>query len=310
MLLSGKYGSGKSVLSLAVAKTLIERGEPVIYVDADMPLRVVDERLEKSGLKSKLGTDFFYLHRSKCNMKIGDEKWCQFLASMKGKRHHVIILVNLKDLMPAKMNLNLDADSMFIMNELKTLRDFGHTVQLPHHWGRDGGLENPFKNSASIGDAVDVGYTIQKYEDGARFVLHRFKDRFPVKTSLAFEVSDNFELVEVLTPEFEKMIDDMKLIHETMRKLQSEGVEVHQDNLIERLRGILSKNRIITLLPMGENKIWDVSRGNRKTLVYKPRSLKLQKSDPNYRRVFGILENCELEEGRDEPFEESLPEFL
>jgi len=310
ILLSGKYGAGKSVLSLSVAKRLLERGESVVYIDADMPLQVVDERLDKSGLKSRLGTDFFYPHRSKFNMKIGDKVWHQFLWSMKGKRHHVIILDNLKDLMPAKMNINLDSDIMFVMNEVKTLRDFGHTVLLLHHWGKDGSVENPFKNNASIGDSIDVGYTIQKDEDGAKFILHCFKDRFPVKTYLAFEVSDDFELVEVATPEFEKMIDDIKLIHETMLRLQSEGVEIHQNNVIEKLKGILSKNRSIDLLRRGENKTWDVIKGNRKTLIYTPRSLKIQNSEYIYRRIFGIMENGELEEGRDEPFEESLPEFL
>lgn len=265
-LLAGRWGSGKSILSLSFGKKSLSNGCPVIYIDADMPLQVVNERLEKSDLKPRLNIDLFYLHRSKCPIKISNKIWHQFLASMKSKKHHLVVLNNLKDLIMPGVNINVDSDVMTVMDEVKKLRDYGHTVLLLHHWGREGSVDNPFKNNYSIGDAVDVGYSIQN-EDGV-FVLPCFKDRIPVSTSLAFEVLDNFELVQVETPEKKQFINDRKHILETMQKLEAQKVEINQKNIIEDLKGIISKDKIRALLRQEVGKSWSVSQGNKRTLVY------------------------------------------
>jgi hypothetical protein len=172
----------------------------------------------------------------------------------------------LKDLTPSGVNINLDSDIMPMMDEVKTLRDYGHTVLLLHHWGRDGSSDNPFKNSTSIGDAVDVGFSIQN-ENGT-FVLRCFKDRIPVRLSLAFELTDDFGLVEAETPERQQRLCDLKLAYKTIEELVEEKEDVCQKDIVERLKGSISKQRIKELLREGEGRLWNVRQGDRKTLVY------------------------------------------
>ncbi|MCI0454060.1 MAG: AAA family ATPase [Candidatus Dadabacteria bacterium] len=97
-----------------------------------------------------------------------------------------------------------------------------------------------------------------------------------------------------LTPEEKEMM----LIHEAMVELEGKGERINQKILILQLKGILGKDRIISLLDKGVGIFWDKSPGEKREIIYKP---KILISGYIYKPDFRILEN----EGSEDEIETS-----
>ncbi|SRR5579885_531114 len=99
---------------------------------------------------------------------------------------------------------------------------------------------------------------------------------------------------KALTPE-EK---EMAIIHDAMRELEGKGEKVNQKALILHLKGVLGKDRIISLLEHGKGKYWDTNKGERRELLYESRILKCGHI---YNPHFRILKNGDSGEEIDMP---------
>ena len=94
---------------------------------------------------------------------------------------------------------------------------------------------------------------------------------------------------------------DMRLIHETMVELENKAEKVNQKNLIVQLKGILGRDRVVTLLEKGEGKYWEKQVGHKKENLYKSKTLK---NGDIYNQGFRVLEN----EGSED--EINIPEVI
>ncbi len=112
---------------------------------------------------------------------------------------------------------------------------------------------------------------------------------------LVFDISFEGDRVmffesEVLSPEKKEMM----LIHEAIGEMEAKGEEVIQKNIVFHLRGVLGKDKILSLLDKGEGKYWSVrqrqGRGGGKIYeskevfefseyIYKPKTRKLPSED-------------------------------
>lgn len=298
ILLTSKYGEGKSILALAIAKRLILEGKKVIIIDADMSVPVIGDRLEAAGLKSVLSRDLFYLHSTKIPMKIksGDGNWDNFKNQV-AAGGYIIIFDNFKDLSPFGADLDRDGDVIPIMNELKKVRDMGNTVILLHHVSKEGSQKHPFKNSGSIADAVDVAYLLVRQDK--RFMLSCYKERIPVKKNMEFLLESDFTLH---TKETEKEIIDFDNMINIYQYLIANPEGMLQRNIIETMNedhGV-SKAKVARALEKGEDKLWSITRGEKKALVYCPIEQDMQKSKnlpPYILKNLGFLDNTEKSPG-------------
>jgi hypothetical protein len=67
---------------------------------------------------------------------------------------------------------------------------------------------------------------------------------------------------------------DLRLIPEAMMELEEKGEKVNQKNVVSNLKLVLGRDRILTLLPKGEPEYWDKRAGDKKEILYKPKTLK------------------------------------
>lgn len=76
---------------------------------------------------------------------------------------------------------------------------------------------------------------------------------------------------------------EMRLIHEGMVEMINKSIELIQKNIIIHLKGVISKDKLLTFLDNGEGKLWDVKprpgRGGGK--LYEPKEV-FWNSDPIY----------------------------
>lgn len=281
ILLTSKFGTGKSILELALTKKFIEDGNKVVIVDADMSVQVIAERLEAASLEQYMDSELFYFHCSKLPMKIDakNQEWNTFKGLVERHEQLIIFFDTFKDLVPTGADIDHDAAVIPIMSELKSIRDMGHTVVLLHHIGKDGGKNNPFKNSGSIADAVDVAYLLdRKMGDTDEFTLTAFKQRIPVSKEVRFELDKEFNLLTKETQQDIELYNRMIAVYNHMTENKDAESGYLQKDIITAMNDRISKHKLIEVLRAGVGKLWDKTQGDRKSLIYKPIELDIQKS--------------------------------
>lgn len=269
-LITAKYGGGKSLSALAIAKLLISRGERVLYLDLDNSLHVIKERLRQAQLFPYLGRELTYVSRSVHPVHSKSEVWKALKKELRNRDHMVIVVDTLKNFSKG-MELNSDKEMTEVMSELMDLRETGHTVLILHHLPKKVDEDEPYKNNTTVVDAVDVAYRLHKNEN--RFTFENFKDRIPVKRNVAFKIDENLNLHEVLPPkkEEEKIIAEViyKLIPPEGRK-QGDLIAVANDYLKTHVDDVPhGKNRIKEVLEKYEGKCWEAVRLEKNAKVYK-----------------------------------------
>ncbi len=100
-----------------------------------------------------------------------------------------------------------------------------------------------------------------------------------------------FEGDRVLFTESNVKSDETKevdLVDAAIRELEGEGRKVNQDAIKERLKGVLAKNKVVSILEERKGELWDEKPGNRKEKLYKSKN---PKSGSLSNQTFGLLEN-------------------
>lgn len=296
-LLTAGAGVGKSILSLGITKEALSKVDGVIYVDADMPTNEIDNRLRRAGLMNLLEKRFIYLHSTKYELRIDpkNKRWKKLKKLLRKESSNqnecLCIFDNLKDLTPTGADLDRDNEVLIIMKELKSIRDMGHTVLLLHHIGKDGNKHNPYKNSGSIRDSVDVAYYLER--NGSTFTLSQFKKRIEVKDEVVFEMDSNFNLSPKLTQKEKDKIEKLAIIFEAVSKLHNNKGAVLQQNIVDELKGIIARDYTRKLLSEGEDVLWEIKSGDKNSKIYSPHpeALNSKNLDSYIRENIGILEN-------------------
>jgi hypothetical protein len=248
ILLTGRYGSGKSLFTLAALRELLARGEKAVVVDADMPRSEIAKRLRAAGLMEALGTSLYYLDLGTCDLRIdgGSPSWRAFKGALRGCGHRVLVFDNLKALVPLGTEMNSDRDMRPVMDELKELRGYGHTLVVLHHVSKSDSAE-PFKNSGTIADDIDVGLLIKK-GDGGRFHLRLWKERITgVRPLFSCTIDDALRLREAPTESEERRDGVVACIRGAIAHLSEELGERHptQRELLDYLEGATGGERIM-----------------------------------------------------------------
>lgn len=268
-MISGQQNKGKSILALAIAKEMHGKGRKVFYLDYDMPIQSISERIKQAKLDGELGKNLIYIKSGSQagNIRLKSSGWGRFKDTCKSIEEHLIIIIdNLKDCSPSNTDLNDDTAMVEVMNEIKEIRDMNCTVILLHH--RDKEAKNAYKNSGSIADALDVGYVLENNK--GRLELKCFKNRIRVEESHSIEVTEDFTIKKCLSSELEKLTENFTKVYKAMEVLWKENKTVLQKDILETLKGRTSKQMITKILEMGKGKFWTESPGSGNSKEYNP----------------------------------------
>lgn len=121
VLITAKYGGGKSLSALALAKHLINNGYKILYLDLDNSRSVLKERISQAGLQSSLGKDLFYVTRSIHAVHSKSEVWKELKKELKNWEHMIVIVDTLKNFSKGA-ELNSDKEMNDVMSELMDVR--------------------------------------------------------------------------------------------------------------------------------------------------------------------------------------------
>lgn len=139
--------------------------------------------------------------------------------------------------------------------------------------------------------------SVVKNSPGSLMLNHKKSNFGRLLHDLIFDVvfdTDKVKFLDSKTLSIE--MRDIHLIYNTITKIEAEGKNPIQKLIIERLKGILSKDRILKLLAKYENKHWIMDKGDLKNAnIYK--SKKLQKEETKI-KMKSISQNTEEKKER------------
>jgi hypothetical protein len=187
VLLAGKYDSCKTWTALYMAKQVLETtSRTVVYLDFDMmPLTVVRERLRATGLDRYVGDRLRFHTGPDMTALTALERWGEVVDALLSMPPGLIVIDSLKAWL-LNVKLNSDSDVLPYLQSLLRLRAAGWTVLLIHHIPKVGDAD--FKNTGSIGDAVDVIWRGRR--EGAILKLEARKRRIEVPASVGLDMTD------------------------------------------------------------------------------------------------------------------------
>ncbi len=270
VLITAKFGGGKSLSALALAKRLTREGHKVLYLDLDNSLSVVKERLTQAELIDSLGEDLIYITRSVHTVHSKSDAWREIKKELKTREHMVIVVDTLKNFSKG-MELNSDKEMTEVMSELMDVREAGHTIVILHHLPKKVDDDNPYKNNTTVVDAVDVAYRLHK--NGNRLTFECFKDRIPVKPQVSFEIDEYLNLKTALPPkqETEIIIAEaiLKLLPPEGRKqgdllsAVADHLKAHHDDIPHR------REKLLSILDKYTGKLWEVIKAEKNAKIYR-----------------------------------------
>ena len=267
ILMTARFGGGKSLSALAVAKYLIrQQNSRVLYLDLDNSLHVIGDRIKKAGLADELGNRLLYISRSAHYVSARSALWQRLKNELRESEHLFIIVDTLKNFARGS-ELNSDKEMTEVMSELLDLRDAGHTVLVLHHLAKR--ADDDYKNSTTIADSVDVAYRL--YKDKSKLIFEVFKDRIPVK-SQTFEIDSQLNLKPALPPGLEEERIIVEAIYKRIPpegKKQSDLIPVVCDYLKAHYDFPAGRDRVTSILQKYEGCYWEVVRAERNMKIYK-----------------------------------------
>ncbi|MGE5445494.1 MAG: bifunctional DNA primase/polymerase [Ignavibacteriales bacterium] len=178
---------------------------------------------------------------------------------------------------------SVDPDTVTDVVEIFTkLRNLGIAVLILDHQSKMQSQDNyntktpygsvyKYNLSRSVFQLAGIG----REENRISLMLRHKKSNFGgLLGDLIFDISFDEDRVmflksKALSPE----TSDMMIIWEALQEMKSQGMELIQKNLIIHLKGIIGKDKLLTLLDKGKSKYWDVKtkEGKGRSKVYEPK---------------------------------------
>lgn len=182
-------GSGKSFLSLALAKELKKSAlvKKIVYIDLDNPLNVLVERSIENLIDCKLT----YIHRSSLSNTTPMELLCAIEEKALGNAYDGVVFI--LDSLRNFTDIDNDSKAMRLMNVLMNIREAGGSILCLHHSNKDG---KNFKGSNHIHNSADCMLSLSRLE-GLNLLITPTKERVGLKKQALSIDPFSLELKEV-----------------------------------------------------------------------------------------------------------------
>jgi len=264
-----KPGQGKSLFSLSVSLSLASKDMKIVYFDFDNSLIALKKR-SLTDILSSYQNNIYYIHRSKIS-EMGVSTLREFVAFLKNLAK---IEVDLSDFVfvfdSAKnfiVDVNSNKDVSLFFNIMKGLRDRGATVLIPHHTNRAGA----FKGASAFLEDADLVYRFRRNNN--YFIFFCDKDRIPVPSRIAFEISLDFPDVTIKrAPVTIASLDDEDWeIVEAVREALTEMPMMKQGELVKAVKEKLpeaGEKRIRKILNSLAGTFWNEETGEFNSKIY------------------------------------------
>ena len=282
-LVFGKGGIGKTWLSMDMARCIGEGincfglttiKTPVIFIDFENPLAVLNTRTQKLGDAENVY--FWRANNEKLKPpKLDSADWEIYKTLPKGA---VLIFDTLRASHGQDEN---KSDGMaLVMERMKELRDMGFTIILLHHTAKNS--DRIAKGSTAISDLADhiLGLTlVRKKRDGQDIVIGDDEDdeddedtvyKFGVREKTRFEP---YHIYLTLNPDrgFELAPDPQEDTIKEMHRILSEHGSLTKSIFIENCKKLsIGINRLRKLIDLGQGRYWKIDRGNKHTFLVSP----------------------------------------
>lgn len=285
MDMARSIGSGIPFLGLSTLKT------PVIFVDFENPLAVLNTRTQRLG-----DADGVYFWRSNNQElkapKLDSQDWVLYKSLPKGA---VLIFDTLRASQGGDENASNDVG--LIMGRLKELRDIGFTIILLHHTAKNS--DKVAKGSTAIVDLSDhiLGLTlVRKKQDGQDVIVDDDDDedaiyRFGVREKTRFEPH---HVYLTLNPDrgFELAPDPQEDTLKEMHGILAEHGTINKTVFMENCKCLsLGRGKLRRLFGLGQGRYWTVEvRKDQRNAHYVTPLIQFASLSPLYRTE--RLANC------------------
>lgn len=281
ILLFGKGGIGKTWLTLDMARCIgmgipylgfSTAKTPVIFVDFENPLAVLNTRTQKLG-----ETEGVYFWRAN-NDQIGAPKLDNkdYVLYKQLPRGAILIFDTLRA--SQDRDENKSHEMALILGRLKELRDMGFTIILLHHTAKNS--DKMAKGSTAIVDLADhiLGLTlVKKKRDGQEIVIDDEDNeddlvyRFGVREKTRFEP---YQIYLTLNPDrgFDLAPDPQEDTLATMHKIISDLGAADKTSFISTVKTklSLSLHKSRKLFETGEGRYWTIKKSEHNKQIVTP----------------------------------------
>jgi len=263
-----KPGQGKSIFALSVSLFLAAKGMKIVYFDFDNSLIALKQRNLVDILS--LYQDIYYIHRSKIS-EMGVSSLREFMAFLKNLAKSEVDISDFIFVFDSAKNFIIDVNSnkdvSLFFNVSKELRDRGATILVPHHTNRAGS----FKGASAFLEDADLVYRFLR--NGSYFIFSCAKDRIPVPSRIAFEISLDFPDVTIKrAPVAIASLDDEDWeIVEAVREALTELPMMKQGELVKAVKEKLpeaGEKRVRKVLNSLAGTFWNEEIGEFNSKIY------------------------------------------
>jgi len=265
VLWAGESASYKTWLSLLLANAVKTgtdflgrktRQRPVLYLDRENPLALVQERCSMLGIEGSENFRLWGGWQADAPPMIGDSR----LLEIAKTTQPLIIIDSLIRFHEADENSATEMGR--VMAHIRSLANAGASILAQHHKPKAEGAH--YRGSSDIKAGVDLGFAIAYDEDERIITVGCFKNRFGEEIRIALKPRFGTRAVFDVTsdPAFEHERQD----EQTVRGIIAMQSHVSQSQIIEQAGLPAHKTRAI--LKRGEGTLWWSERGSRGRLDY------------------------------------------
>jgi archaellum biogenesis ATPase FlaH len=270
-VLFGKGGIGKTWLSLDMARAvgtgepflgLATKQSPVVFIDFENPLAVLNTRTQKLGN----GENVYFWRANNQNIPAPKLDSANYHIYKQLPKDALLIIDTLRA--SQSKDENSSQDMALVMNRLKELRDMGHTIILLHHTAKNS--DKISKGSTAIVDLADhiLGMTlVHKKQDGKDVIVDDDDDsdeervyRFGVREKTRFEP---YQIYLTLNPDrgFELAPDPQEDNLKKMSECLNAG-DLKKTSFLKicKEKTDLSEKRLRSLFNIGQGRYWKAEK--------------------------------------------------
>jgi hypothetical protein len=282
LLITGKYGSMKSMMALLMAKH-IEEGTPVfgrkvlgkipvLYVDKENGRQIVGERRARLGVRDKTVRYWGDWTFEMDTPTLDDPRLAEFAAREKG----VIIFDSMQDWLDGSSE-NDSSEMTAMILKFRHLARLGAGVIVLHHENKNGGP----RGSTSIPSGSDMALNVIKAADN---VLQLREERFRACGKWEMDIRFNFppapenftcDVLRDGSPNErhkEETADGVEAVRGILTNYHNEhdGAGLNKSQLVGLLDSVgIGRVKAETIMKDGVNKHWTTKAGSRNSILYR-----------------------------------------
>lgn len=275
--LNAEPGAGKSTVAYNIAG-LGAKGvdfvgatfpEPIktLYVDLETPAQLRPLKIES--ICGERPESFYLLDDMNLGRDIG-----RLILLCKADKYDLVVLDTQSKVLGLRdENDNSEANRAAAMLT-RLAKETGAAVLLIHHISKGGNSKEVYmgRGASALAGSVDIVSNLEVLDtDNLRLTL--VKSRIPANfqpITMRKAGGDRFERVSVES----KQDSEMKAIQQAIEELKVREGKVNQKALTEYLKGIIGRDRLHSLLKIGDGKLWQATRGERNEIEYESSFLK------------------------------------